>query len=316
MIRLLSLTFVLSLTLHLQAQKEYGFDNRKASGQPYLTPEETVQRMKVAQGFSVKLFAGEPMMTNPIAMTVDQKGRVWIIESFEYPKRTPAGKAPRDRIVILEDTNGDGKADKRTVFAEGKDFPVTEERKAQGLGAFDMASGIEVGYGGCFVGAPPYLFHIKDNNNDDKADSFEIVAHGFGSQDTHETLNTFTWGPDGWLYGLHGVFTISKVLKGAPDPSASEPAIDMDAGVWRYHPRLKKFEMFAEGTSNPWGMDFTPEGECIICCCVIPHLFHIVPGGIYIKQGGKPSYNQYAYGALKEICDHTFHKESGWAHAG
>ncbi|HMP15873.1 MAG TPA: c-type cytochrome, partial [Gemmatales bacterium] len=195
-------------------------------------------------------------------------------------------------------------------------FPVTEERKAQGLGAFDMASGIEVGYGGCFVGAPPYLFHIKDNNNDDKADSFEIVAHGFGSQDTHETLNTFTWGPDGWLYGLHGVFTISKVLKGAPDPSASEPAIDMDAGVWRYHPRLKKFEMFAEGTSNPWGMDFTPEGECIICCCVIPHLFHIVPGGIYIKQGGKPSYNQYAYGALKEICDHTFHKESGWAHAG
>lgn len=300
------------------AQKEYGFDNRKPSGQPYLSPEETVKRMKVPPGFSVKLFASEPLMTNPIAMTIDAKGRVWIIESFEYPKRTGKGLAPRDRIVILEDTDGDGIADKRTVFAEGKDFPITKERAEKGLGAFDMASGLEVGNGGCYVGAPPYLWHIKGK---DKAESFEIVASGFGSQDTHETLNTFTWGPDGWLYGLHGVFTVSKVKSGEPGASApgvasgGEP-IDLDAGVWRYHPRTKKFEIFAEGTSNPWGMDFNSNGECFICACVIPHLYHMVPGGIYIKQGGKPSHNPYAYGAIKEICDHTFHKESGWAHAG
>src|SRR5262245_13832123 len=288
------------------AQKEYGFDNSKPSGPPYLTPEETVRRMKVPDGLAVSLFAGEPMLTNPIAFTVDERGRVWVIESFEYPKRTPAGQMPRDRIVILEDTDGDGKADKRTVFAEGTDFP---ER-------FDLASGIEVGYGGCFLGAPPYLWHLKDTKGTGKADTFDILLRGFGSQDTHETLNTFTWGPDGWLYGLHGIFTSSKVQgMGEPGASATGVPTEINAGVWRYHPRTKKFEVFAEGTSNPWGMDFDSQGNCFLCCCVIPHLFHIVPGGIYKRQAGHSLY-PYAYGELAEICDHTFHKESGWAHAG
>src|SRR4051812_43938310 len=89
------------------AQKEYGFDNRKGSGQPYLKPEETVAKFKVADEFEVKLFAGEPQCINPVAFTIDEKGRIWVVECFEYPKRTPPGKAPRDRIVILEDTDGD-----------------------------------------------------------------------------------------------------------------------------------------------------------------------------------------------------------------
>src|SRR5204862_1286030 len=155
-------------------------------------------------GFEVKCFAAEPMVINPIAFTVDERGRVWVVESYEYPKRTPKGAMPRDRIVILEDTDGDGVADKRTVFAEGKDFPVP----------FDMASGIEVGHGGVFLGAPPYLWFIE--NKDDKPGKFEVRLKGFGSQDTHETLNTFQWGPDGWLYGLHGIFTNSDVEPRAP----------------------------------------------------------------------------------------------------
>jgi putative membrane-bound dehydrogenase-like protein len=284
------------------AQKEYGFDNRKSSGQPYLAPEESVRRMKVADGFEVKLFAAEPMVVNPIAMTVDERGRVWVIECFEYPKRTPKGKMPRDRIVILEDTDGDGVADKRTVFAEGKDFPVP----------FDMASGLEVGNGGVYVGAPPYLFFIE--NKDDKPGKFEILLKGFGSQDTHETLNTFQWGPDGRLYGLHGVFTNSEVAD--PYKPDAQARVKLNAGVWRYDTRAKKFEVFAEGTSNPWGMDWrNTDGQFILCCCVIPHLFHISPGGNYKRQAGQ-SFNPYAYGEIKEICDHTFHKESGWAHAG
>jgi putative membrane-bound dehydrogenase-like protein len=209
---------------------------------------------------------------------------------------------PRDRIVILEDTDGDGVADKRTVFAEGKDFPMS----------FDMASGLEVGNGGVYVGAPPYLFFIENKN--DKPGKFEILLKGFGSQDTHETLNTFQWGPDGRLYGLHGVFTQSEVAD--PYKPDAQAKVKLNAGVWRYDTKAKKFEVFAEGTSNPWGMDWrNTDGQFILCCCVIPHLFHISPGGNYKRQAGQ-SFNPYAYGEINEICDHTFHKESGWAHAG
>jgi putative membrane-bound dehydrogenase-like protein len=298
----LSLALIPLAALPAPAQKEHGFDNRKPSGQPYLKPEESLKRMKVADGFEVGLFAAEPMVVNPIAMTVDERGRVWVIECFEFPKRTPKGKMPRDRIVILEDTDGDGVADKRTVFAEGKDFPVP----------FDMASGLEVGNGGVYVGAPPYLFFIENKN--DKPGKFEVLLKGFGSQDTHETLNTFQWGPDGRLYGLHGVFTNSDVAD--PYKPDSRAGVKLNAGVWRYDTRARQFEVFAEGTSNPWGMDWrNTDGQFILCCCVIPHLFHIGPGGIYKRQAGQ-SFNPYAYSYINEICDHTFHKESGWAHAG
>ena len=120
----LSLVFLLALVACTPAfaQKEYGFDNQKGSGQPYLKPEESVKKIKVPDEFEVKLFAGEPLVINPVAFTVDEKGRIWVVECFEYPKRTPKGKAPRDRIVILEDTTGSGKADKSTVFYQGKDL--------------------------------------------------------------------------------------------------------------------------------------------------------------------------------------------------
>jgi putative membrane-bound dehydrogenase-like protein len=283
----------------LLAQKQFGFDNRRPSGQPYLKAEESVKRLKVPPGWEVQVFAAEPDVINPVAFTVDEKGRLWVVECFEYPRRTQKGKLPRDRIKVLQDTNGDGKADKVTLWAEGKDFPNREYPTA-----FDLATGIEVGHGGVFLGAAPFLFYLKDSKGSGKCDTHEILLRGFGSQDTHETLNTFQWGPDGRLYGLHGVFTQSKVGD-----------VRMNAAVWRYDAPGKKFEIFAEGTSNPWGMDFDSRGQCFLACCVIPHLFHMVPGGTYKRQAGN-SFNPYAYGLLNEICDHIHHRESGWAHAG
>src|SRR5262245_18408195 len=209
--------FVLIIPSAVFAQREFGFDNTKPSGQPYLKPEESVMRMKVADGFEVHLAAAEPNVINPIAFTLDEKGRIWVVECFEYPKRTSKGKMPRDRIKILESTKGDGVYDMVTVFAEGKDFPAP----------FDLASGIEVGNGGVYLGAPPYLWFIENKN--DKPGKFEILLKGFGSQDTHETLNTFQWGPDGWLYGLHGVF----VYSGVTAVLADGPAARMDAEIWR-----------------------------------------------------------------------------------
>src|SRR5205823_2057727 len=118
--RLAALLVLCSSASPLFAQKEFGFDNRKASGQPYLRPDESVRRLKVPPGWEVKVFAAEPDVINPVAFTVDEKGRLWVVECFEYPRRTPKGRRPRDRIKILEDTDGDGRADKVTVWAEGK----------------------------------------------------------------------------------------------------------------------------------------------------------------------------------------------------
>ena len=253
---------------------------------PALPPAEAQKRFVVPEGFEVRLFAAEPDVINPVAMAWDERGRLWVVELYEYPLGAPPGTKPRDRIKILEDTTGSGHADKVTVFADG----------------LNLATGIQLGYGGVFVGQAPDLLFLEDTKNTGVADKRTVLMTGFGLEDRHELLNGFTWGPDGWLYMTHGVFTHSKVKI----PEASAPGVEVTAAVARYHPRTKKFEVFADGTSNPWGVDFDRYGNAFVSACVIDHLFHMAPGGIYVRQGGTPA-NPYSYELLPSIVDHKHH---------
>ena len=250
-----------------------------------LSPEKAAEMMTMPPGFSAKLFAGEPDIVQPIAFCLDDRARLWVVQALTYPKRAPEGEG-RDSILVFEDTDGDGHFDRRTVFAEH----------------LNLVSGIEVGFGGVFVGAAPDLMFIPiaDGDEPKPAGPPQILLDGWGYQDTHETLNTFTWGPDGWLYGCHGVFTHSKVgAPGTPD----EQRTPINAGVWRYHPVRREFEVFAHGTSNPWGIDFDARGQCIVEACVIPHLFHIVQGGRYHRQAGA-HFDPFTFDDIKTIADH------------
>ena len=275
-------------------------DEYKFAGLP---PEKAAAAMTVPEGFTVSLFAGEPDVHQPVAMCLDDRGRLWVVEAFTYPRRNPhpgpvlhaADKAKGDRILIFEDTDGDGKFDKKTVFIEG----------------LNLVSGIELGFGGVWVGAAPYLVFIPHDEKTDKAGEPRILLDGWGYQDTHETLNSFIWGPDGWLYGCHGVFTHSRVGKpGTPDTER----VPINAGVWRYHPTRHVFEVFAHGTSNPWGLDYNAHGEFFVEACVIPHMWHIVQGGRYHRQAG-PHFNPYTFADIQTIARHR-HYLGATPHSG
>jgi putative membrane-bound dehydrogenase-like protein len=264
------------------------FPPRKGAPDVYpfagLPPEKAAAAMTVPEGFTVQLFAGEPDVHQPIAFCLDDRGRLWVAEAYSYPVRRKDADA-HDRIVIFEDSDGDGKFDKRTVFMEG----------------LNLVSGLEVGFGGVWIGAAPYLMFVPFKDGEDKPSGpAQVLLDGWAYQDTHETLNTFRWGPDGWLYGCQGVFTHSRVGKpGTPD----DRRVRINAGIWRYHPTRHVFEVFAEGTSNPWGLDFDPQGQAFIEACVIPHAFHIIQGGRYQRQAGT-HFNPHTYADIQTIADH------------
>ena len=268
----------------------------RAADPVVLSGEESVKLATVPAGYELKLFASEPDIVNPISFCIDDRGRLWVAEGITYPQRAKDGEG-KDRILVFEDTDGDGKADKRTVFME----------------KLNLVSGLEYGFGGLWVGAAPYLMFIPITEGDEPKPAGEprILLDGWGYQDTHETLNTFRWGPDGWLYGSHGVFTHSKVGKpGTPDAER----VPINAGFWRYQPKRNEFEVFAHGTSNSWGFDFDQHGQLFAEACVIPHLFHIAQGGRYQRQAGE-HFNKHTYNDIKTIADHR-HYVGDNPHAG
>jgi putative membrane-bound dehydrogenase-like protein len=289
----------------------WGIAQKEGREAKFLTPEDAVKEMTVMDGYDVNVWASEPMMTQPMAFCWDDRGRMWIAENRDYESRGRGFSNSGDsRILILEDTNGDGVADSKKVFMEGLAFPAA----------------IAVGFDGVYIGAPPYLLFVPDKNGDDKAEveDIEILLTGWGIRDRHETLNSLHWGPDGWLYGLQGFATPSKVRKPQgksrlfkhkdpfPEDILEGEGVDINGGVWRYHPQKDKFEVVSHGFSNPWGIDYDAKGQLFISACVIPHLWHVIPGGIYHRQGGQ-HYNPYVYNDIKTIADHRHRSAHGGA---
>ena len=289
----------------------WGIAQEEGLQEKFLTASEAVDAMTVQEGFEVNAWASEPMITQPMAFAWDDRGRMWVAENRDYETRGRGFSSSGDsRILILEDTDRDGVADSSKVFLEGVPFP----------------SALAVGFDGLFLGAPPHLLYIPDRDGDDVGDmaDAEILLTGWGIRDRHETINSFHWGPDGWLYGLEGFATPSKIRKpsvdtqlyGHNDPFPADlleaDGVDINGGVWRYHPTKKRFEVVAHGFSNPWGIDYDAKGQIFITACVIPHLFHVVPGGIYHRQGGQ-HFNPYVYGDIRTIVNHRHRSAHGGA---
>ena len=218
---------------------------------------------EVPEGFHVNVFASEPDVQNPIAVSWDSRGRMWVAENFTYAERSQRfDLSLRDRVLILEDTNGDGKADKRTVF--------TDE--------VQMLTSVETGHGGVWLMCPPQLLFIPDANGDDVPDGpAEVVLDGFevAEQNYHNFANGLKWGPDGWLYGRCGGSCPGRVGKpGTPD----DQRVALEGGIWRYHPQTQHFEVLTHGTTNPWGHDWDEFGEAFFINTVNGHLWHLIPG--------------------------------------
>ncbi len=277
----------------------------------FLSGQEAVEKMTVADGLEVNLYASEPEITQPMAFCWDDRGRLWVAENRDYETRKTGFSADGEsRILILEDEDGDGVMDSKKVFLEGIPFP----------------SAMAWGFGGLWLGAPPNLLFVPDRDGDDKADvnDIEVRLSGWGIRDRHEVLNSFIWGPDGWLYGCQGYATPSMVGKpigegriyqhgeAFPEKFEAEDPQEIDGGVWRYHPIKDRFEVVAHGFSNPWGMDFDDHGQIFISACVIPHLWHVIPGGIFHRQGGQ-HINPHVYSDIKTITDHRHRSAHGGA---
>jgi putative membrane-bound dehydrogenase-like protein len=218
--------------------------SQNSSAQRNLTeipnPDPDVERasFQVADGFEVKLFAADPRIAKPIQMNFDPQGRLWVASSEVYPQIEPGQKA-NDKILILEDTNRDGLADKTTVFADGLLIPT----------------GVEPGDGGVYVANSTELLHFSDTDGDGKADRRRVVLSGFGTEDTHHILHTLRWGYDGCLYMNQSIYIHSHV-------ETPQGVKRLNAGgVWRFRPENMQLDVFDYGLVNSWGHHFDKFGQ-------------------------------------------------------
>jgi putative heme-binding domain-containing protein len=280
---------------------------RKGDNDP-LSPAEAEQQFVTPADLDFQLVLSEPEISQPLFMTWDERGRMWLMEYRQYPevaglkmisrdvylrsvydqvpKAPPNHVKGRDRISIHEDTDGDGVYDAHKVFVDG----------------LNIATSCAIGRGGVWVTNPPYLLFYPDRNGDDIPDGDpEVHLEGFGLEDSHSVINSIRFGPDGWLYAAQGSTVSAKVKRPG---SEAEPIRTMGQQVWRYHPELKRFEVFAEGGGNTFGVEIDKQGQVFS-----GHNggdtrgFHYVQGGYYRKGFGKhgPLSNPFAFGYFEDM---------------
>ncbi len=303
-----------------------------------LPPDEAARVFRVPDGFHVTVFAAEPDVQNPIAMAWDARGRLWIAENYTYADRVKKfDLSLRDRVLILEDVDGDGRFDKRTVFTDD----------------VQMLTGIAIGYDGVWLITPPQLVFIPDRNHDDKPDGAPVVMlDGFTpATDNHHTFaNGLKWGPDGWLYGRCGASSPGHL--GVPG-TADDKRVPLFGGIWRFRPssasptsssslsggrespgssalRLPSdaaggltspaqemaeerkegiVEVLCHGTTNPWGMDWDEHGEAFFINTVNGHLWHMIPGA-HFRRPHSEDPNPHVYTTIDTHADH-YHWDTG-----
>jgi len=203
-----------------------------------LTPEQSAKLIQVPVGFDLKLFASEPDIINPIAMEWDERGRLWVIETVDYPNTVRDDRnIGDDRIKICEDTDGDGKADKFIVFAENLNIPTS----------------MVFTNGGIMVSQAPYFIFLKDTDGDDKADVRKIVIEGWGTFDTHAGPSNLKYGIDNQIWGVVGYSGFDGVIAGEKQKFSQ--------GIYRFKPDLSSFEFMTSTSNNTWGLGFTPSND-------------------------------------------------------
>jgi putative membrane-bound dehydrogenase-like protein len=272
-----------------------------------LSPEEAVKRMKLPEGFSARCVASEPMIRQPVGISFDAQGRLWVLQYLQYPNyaglkqvkqdqylRTIWDKVPEpppngpkglDKITILYDPDENG------VFRKSKDF----------ITGLNIASGFCLGHGGVFVAQPPYLLFYPDKNHDDVPDGNpEVLLSGFGMDDTHSLANSLQFGPDGWLYGAAGSTSTCRIK----NPANPSQVVEFQQGIWRYHPRTKVFELFSEGGGNTYGLDFDEHGQAIAGTNWGGFaMLHQMQGAYHVKGFAKhgPLHNPHTYGYFEHV---------------
>ncbi len=255
---------------------------------PARTPEEEQASFVLPEGFKIELVAAEPDIAKPMNLAFDARGRLWVSSSLEYPYAAPADREARDTIKILEDTTGDGRADKITTFAENLNIP---------MGLYPYRDGVI-----CF--SIPNIWFLRDTDGDDRADTREILYGPFDcTRDTHGMCNAFNRGPDGWLYACHG-FNNQSTVSGADGH-----AITMQSGnTFRIRLDGSRIEHVGHGQVNPFGMTFDQRGDLFTADCHTKPINLVLPGG-YHDSFGKP---HDGLGYVPNIMNHL-HRSTGIA---